>query len=168
MADIDLKTLSPDATINDSAVLFGADSQSAGSPSVYSAETVKNYAIEGVRVSAIGYVIDGGGAAIATGVAGLGIRVPFACTIIEWTLQADQTGDIVIDIWKDTYANYPPTVADTITASAKPTISASNKASSSTLTGWDASVAAGDMLFFNVDSCVDITQVVLTLKVSKA
>ena len=32
------------------------------------------------------------------------------------------SGSIVIDVWKDTYANFPPIVADTITASAKPTL----------------------------------------------
>lgn len=117
--------------------------------------------------AAVGYGISGGGTAISTGVAGVGLRIPFACTINEWTLQADVTGSIVIDIWKDTYANYPPTVADTITGSSKPTISASNKGNSSTLTGWTTSVAAGDILYFNVDSCSSITQATLTLRVTK-
>lgn len=116
---------------------------------------------------AIGYTVSGGGAVITTGVAGTGLRIPFACTINDWTLQSDVTGSIVVDIWKDTYANYPPTVADTITGSAKPTITSSNKNTSSTLTGWTTSIAAGDILYFNVDSCSTITQVTLTLKVTK-
>jgi hypothetical protein len=45
MADINLKTLTLDATINDSAVLFGADSQAAGSPSVYEVSTLRGYII---------------------------------------------------------------------------------------------------------------------------
>jgi hypothetical protein len=117
--------------------------------------------------AAIGYSISGSGQAIATGVAGVGLTIPFACTINEWTLQADVSGDIVIDIWKDVYANYPPTVADTITGSAKPTITASDKANSSTLTGWTTAISAGDVLYFNVDSCSTITNVTLTLKVTK-
>lgn len=48
-----------------------------------------------------------------TGVKG-DITVPFGCVITEWTLLADQSGSIGVDIWKDTYANYPPTSADTI------------------------------------------------------
>ena len=43
---------------------------------------------------------------LSTGVAG-DIEVPFACTLNQVTLLADTTGSIVVDIWKDTYANYP-------------------------------------------------------------
>lgn len=117
--------------------------------------------------AAVGYTISGGGAAITTGVAGVGLTVPFAATINSVTLQADQTGSIVIDIWKTTYASYPPTVSNTICASAKPTITSGIKYTDSTLTGWTTSIAAGDVLYFNVDSCSTITGVVLTLKVTK-
>ena len=112
------------------------------------------------------FVIDGGGSAITTGIKG-DIEVPFACTINQVTLLADQSGSIVIDIWKDTYANYPPTVADTITASAKPTISAATKSQDSTLTGWTTSITAGDILRFNVDSAATITRVTVSLRVTK-
>lgn len=108
------------------------------------------------------YTIDGGGAAITTGYKGA-ITVPFSCTITSVTLLADTTGSIVIDIWKDSYANYPPTDADSITASAPPTISSSNKSYDATLSGWTTSISAGDVLAFNVDSCSTITRIVLTL-----
>lgn len=114
----------------------------------------------------IAFVIDGGGSTITTGVKG-DLPVPFGCTITEWTLLADQSGSIVVDIWKDTYANYPPTVADTITASAKPTISTATKGQSSTLTGWTTTITAGDTLRFNVDSITTCTRVVLALKVTR-
>lgn len=104
------------------------------------------------------FVIDGGGSAITTGIKG-DVEVPFACTINQVTLLADTSGSIVVDIWKDTYANYPPTGADSITASAKPTISAATKSQDSTLTGWTTSVTAGDILRFNVDSAATITRV---------
>mgnify|MGYP003650134438 FL=1 len=118
------------------------------------------------RTSAVIWEIDGGGAAITTGVKGE-IRVPFACTITEYTLLADQSGSIVVDLWVDTYANYPPTVADTITASAKPTISATTKATSSTLTGWTTSIAAGSTMKFNVDSITTLTRCTVILTVLK-
>lgn len=95
------------------------------------------------------------------------LTIPFNCTITEWTLLADASGSVVIDIWKDTYANYPPTVADTITGSAKPTISASTKGQSSTLTGWTTTIAAGDTLRFNVDSASTVSRVTLSLKVKR-
>lgn len=113
----------------------------------------------------ITYVIDGGGAVIGTGIAG-DLEIPFGCTIGAVTALADQSGSIVVDVWKDTYANYPPTDADTITASAPVTISTATKSQDTTLTGWTTSITAGDTLRFNVDSCTSITRVTLSLKVS--
>ena len=116
--------------------------------------------------AAIEFVIDGGGLVITTGVKG-DVQVPFACTITAATLLADQSGSIVVDIWTDTNANYPPTVADSITAAAKPTLSATTKSTDSTLTGWTKSIAVGDILRFNVDSATTIQRVTVVLTVSK-
>jgi len=114
----------------------------------------------------IGWIIDGSGSAITTGIKG-DLEIPFACTIQRATLLADQTGSIVIDIFKDSFANFPPTVADTITAAAKPTLSAEIKSQDSTLTGWTTAVSAGDILRFNVDSVATITRVEVSLKIVK-
>lgn len=112
------------------------------------------------------FVIDGGGVAITTGQKGH-IRLPFAGTIISAALAADVSGSIVVDIWKDTYANFPPTNADSITASAPPTISSAQKDLDTTLSGWTTAFVAGDFLAFNVDSCTTITRVTLTLTVRR-
>jgi hypothetical protein len=109
---------------------------------------------------------DGGGSAITTGLKAF-LQVPFDCTIIAATLLADLSGDLVIDIWKDTYANHPPTVADTITASAKPTLSSAIKATDSTLTGWTKAITANDILAFNVDSATTVTLAILILSVTR-
>ena len=111
-------------------------------------------------------IIDGGGATITTGVKG-DIEVPFACTITAWELLADQSGSIVVDVWKDTYANFPPTVADTITGSEKPTLSSATKNQDTNLTTWTTSVSAGDILRFNVDSATTVTRVTLSLTVTR-
>jgi hypothetical protein len=116
-------------------------------------------------IRTITFIIDGGGATITTGVKG-DLEIPFACTISRATLLADVSGSIVVDIWKDTYANYPPTNADSITASAKPTITSATKSQDSTLTGWTTTINAGDTLRFNVDSVTTIGRVTLSLKVS--
>lgn len=113
------------------------------------------------------FVIDGGGAAIATGIKGDLGPFDFAGVIEAWTILADQAGSIVIDIWKDAYANFPPVVADSITASAKPTLTAATKAQSSTLTGWSTAIAAGDTLRFNVDSAATVQRVTIALKVRR-
>jgi hypothetical protein len=112
------------------------------------------------------YVIDGGGSTITTGVKG-DLSIPFGCSIVDWTLLGDTTGSIVIDLWKDTYANYPPTVADTITAAAKPTIASATKETNSTLTGWTTACAAGDTIRINVDSVSSFTRVTLIMKIVK-
>jgi len=116
------------------------------------------------RVGAVGIVIDGNGSAITTGVKGY-LEVPFACTITAATLLADVSGSIVIDVWKDVYANYPPVVGDSITASAKPTLSSAIKSRDTTLTGWTTAIAAGDVLGFSVTSATTVTKVALSLTV---
>lgn len=118
------------------------------------------------NVATITFIIDGGGSTITTGIKG-DLEIPFACTITAATLLADQSGSIVVNIWKDTYANYPPTVANKITASAPPTISSAVKSQDTTLTGWITSISAGNTLRFNVDSVTTIQRVTLSLKVTK-
>lgn len=116
------------------------------------------------RTGAIIWEIDGGGAPITTGIKGE-IFIPFNCTITEATLLADQTGSIVVDIYKVAYASYPP--ASSICAAAKPTISASNKSTDATLSGWTTTVSAGDTLRFTVDSASTVTRTVVVLTVIK-
>lgn len=111
-------------------------------------------------------IFNGGGSAVPANSKG-DLMIPFACTITAVTLLADQSGSIVIDIWKDSYANYPPTVADSITAAAKPTITTAVKSQDTTLTGWTTTLAAGDTLRFNVDSATTITRCALILTVRK-
>lgn len=119
-----------------------------------------------VKVSNVTFIIDGGGLAITTGVKG-DIEIPFACTINSWTILSDQTGSIVVDVWKDTYANFPPTVADTITGSEKPTLSSANKNQDLSLSSWTTSISAGDILRFNVDSVTTVQRVTVAIKVTR-
>lgn len=118
------------------------------------------------RTANIVWVIDGRGTTITTGQKGY-IEVPFACTITRATAIADQTGSIVVDVWKDTYANALPDNSDSITASAPITLSSASKAQDSTLTGWTTTIAAGDVLGFNVDSVTTIERLTITLTVIK-
>jgi len=113
----------------------------------------------------IGGTFDGNGSVITAGTI-LYVDCPVSGTITAARLLADQSGSIVIDVWKDTYANYPPTVADTITASAKPTLSAAQKSEDTTLTGWTTSVTAGDVFAFKVDSATTVTRVRVVLDIT--
>lgn len=163
MADAKITALTDEPTpANDDLIAIVDDV--AGTPTTKKA-TLANVLALVNKIRTITCCIDGGGSVITTGIK-VDVLVPYACTITQATMLADQSGSIVIDVWKDTYANYPPTVADTITASAKPTISTATKSQDSTLTGWTTAVAAGDTLRFNVDSATTVTRVVLILKVT--
>ncbi|KPJ64886.1 hypothetical protein AMK68_00185 [candidate division KD3-62 bacterium DG_56] len=116
----------------------------------------------------INFIIDGGGEAITTGIKG-DVQVDFACTIMAWSILPDQSGSIVIDIWKDSYANFPPTNADAMPGAGKePTLSATTKAQDTDVTDWATDdIAAGDILRFNVDSVATVERVTLALKVKR-
>ena len=117
-------------------------------------------------IHAISATFDGAGAALVVG-SKVRIRVPYTCTIKSVSMGADVSGSAVVDIWKDTHANYPPTVADTLIGGGgtKPTIGATDHSEDTTLTAWTTAITAGDWLVFNVDSCTTITWLTVILKV---
>lgn len=118
----------------------------------------------GTAVRDIEVTIDNGGVAITTGVKA-DVKMDMPCSITEWTVLSDVSGSIVIDVWKDTYANFPPTVGDTMVGGGnKPTISASIKGQAAP-SGWTTvAIAAGEILRFNVDSVSTITRATIILK----
>ena len=120
-----------------------------------------------IRTRFVNYSIGGDTVAISTGVVKGDLMWEISGTLQSWTLLADQSGAIKIDVWKDTYANFPPTDADTICNGHEPEIAASGaKAQDTDLSDWgDTSIAAGDIWRFNVDSCTSITAVTICFKV---
>lgn len=116
-----------------------------------------------MRKVVLNVVIGNGLSVVSTGIAGY-VQLPNkAMTIDRIYIVADASGSIVVDVWKDTYANFPPTDSDSITASAPPTLSSAQKNSDTTLTGWTKSCAALDYLGFNVDSAATVKQVTLSI-----
>jgi len=112
-------------------------------------------------VVAASFLIDGGGAVITTGIKG-DLEIPFACTITNVRMFADQTGSFIVDIWKDTYANYPPTSGDIVLT---PSIASSNKSSTG---GLAVTAAAGDILRFNVASAATVQRVTISLTMTRS
>lgn len=111
------------------------------------------------------YVIDGLGSVPSAGSKGF-LEIPFNCTINSWTLLADQSGSITVDVKKSTYSGFPTTAS--ITASATPALSSAQKAQSSTLTGWTTTLSAGDILEYVVTgSPATLTRATLNLKVTR-
>jgi hypothetical protein len=106
----------------------------------------------------------GFGAPIVIPANNVAITIKEDCTIRQVVvLTMGGTGSCVVDIWKEEYADYPATSADSITAAAKPTISSGIKYSDSTLTGWSTALSAGDTLIFNLESCATFTAVFVFL-----
>jgi len=109
---------------------------------------------------------DNNGTVFSTGIVA-DIQVPFACTITGVFLYVNPSGSMVLDLWKDTHAQFPPTDADSITASAPVTVSSAEKASDTTLTGWTTAIAAGDIIRVNIDSVSAVTRFTLAIRVKR-
>ncbi len=113
--------------------------------------------------------IDGGGSVITTEIK-YDFKVPYNLTVTEWTLLGDQSGSIGIEFWKDTYANFPPTVADLVsgtTGTNNPRIVTTTKGQSATLTNWTTTWVQGDIIRVNVASITTLTRCGIGLKVLK-
>lgn len=114
------------------------------------------------RTVVIPMIIDGGGIPIVPGITRY-FSIPFAATITGWAIMADQVGSIAIDIWKTPFVNYPPTIANSITAAALPTLVSAASAQQSNLIGWTTGINAGDVLGFHVISASAVTSVTVQL-----
>jgi hypothetical protein len=111
--------------------------------------------------------INGNGTVPMTGIL-TDFVVPFNLEITDWTVLADVSGSIMIDLWKDTYANYPPTIADTKTGTDKPRLSSEITKTSSALTGWTTSWTAGDVVRVNIDTVATLTRVTLVISYTRS
>jgi hypothetical protein len=89
------------------------------------------------------------------------ILIPFAATITGYTILPDVSGSIDVEVNADTYANYPPTVADNLLHC---TLSSATKAQT---TGLSIAVASGRILRFNVGSATTVKRVSLTLTMTR-
>ena len=119
------------------------------------------------NVGCLGITIDGGGSAITTGVVG-SIIVPYNCVIDCWGIIADQSGSIVIDVWKGSSPlSIPTSAAQSIAGSEKPTLSSQQINTDLNLTTWTKNLLFGDVLVFNVDSATTVERVTLQIKVIK-
>lgn len=130
-----------------------------------SLSAARTFALPNIALKTITCVFDGQGTAPTAGT----IRY-LVCnasgTLIGWRIVGDVTGSAVVDVWKIAYGASLPTVANTIAASAKPTLSSAKINKDDTLTGWTTSVTADDILGFKVDSASTLTTVTIELKLA--
>jgi hypothetical protein len=130
--------------------------------------------LQTVATSGLSVVLDGWAVPIKTGSRGW-VEVPFPGQITRVKMLADQVCNVVVDIWKTTYDNYPPVAGDSICGSAKPRItSASGVPKSemglpgSPMTGWTSTISGGDILWFHVDSNDVASMLTISLTIAKS
>jgi hypothetical protein len=117
---------------------------------------------------ALSFTFSNNGAVLNTGVQSASyLELPCDCEITAVRMYGAPSGSIQVDLWGSTYAGYPPTVADTIVASAPPTISSGVKSEDTTLTGWTTTLAAGSGILPNIDSVTNLTWAKLVLIVER-
>jgi hypothetical protein len=116
--------------------------------------------------TAIAFSMDNGEIVIGTGTKAL-LVIPFDCDIVGAYLLAGVAGDMQVDVWVCPYVDFPPTVADSVVASAPLVLSDEDKYLDTTLTGWTIRIAAGSVVTINVDSCTTITKASVVLKVTR-
>jgi hypothetical protein len=106
----------------------------------------------------IGVTLDGQGSTISIGSKGY-VTIPYACTINQWFLSANIIGSIVIDVKRGG--------TSIIGAGNKPTL-ASAISGNAVVSSWTSiAISAGDIIEWNVDSASIISNVTLTIKVTK-
>lgn len=111
---------------------------------------------------AVNIVCDGAGSVISTGVKAY-FQMPASG---HWRaakiIAKDASSSAVFDVW--VRSGNVPTVTQTITASAKPTLTSAQLADpASTLSGWTTAFSANDWVGINLDSVTTATLLVLTL-----
>jgi hypothetical protein len=120
----------------------------------------------------ISFDIDGLGAVLSAGAKNAYVQVPYDGTITRGSLTADQSGDVIVDIWKTTFVLYDagathPVVGDSIVAAAPLNFSSAVKSEDLTLVGWDRDVAVGDIFAVSLSGIANITKLQINLDISK-
>ena len=109
----------------------------------------------------VNYVIDSGSLPMQVGDKGK-ITIDVTGVIENIRVLSDQTGDIVFEIEKTTFANYPNFTS--ITGGNRVQLTNSDKYFDDVLNNWTTTILAGDILRFNVISVNNIRRVLISLK----
>ncbi len=128
----------------------------------YNTTLTKWQVIGGVYPSswAISIPIGTGAADISTGIVDY-YELPLSGVMVYHRLVSEDAGvSIKIDVWKDTYANWPPVDADTIFSANEPELSTAQKDEDTT---HEIVITKGDWIGINVDSVTGAQKVTLAL-----
>ena len=109
----------------------------------------------------VNYVIDSGSLPMQVGDKGK-LTIDVGGVIENVRVLSDQTGDIVFDISKTTFANYP--TFNSITDAQRIQLINKDKYFDDVLNNWTTTITAGDILRFDVISVNNIRRLLISLK----
>lgn len=90
-------------------------------------------------------------------------RVPFQGVLVGYMLTANVPTTCVLDVWKTVSSLFPPTIADTITASDKPSLANDIESIDNDISTWEVAVAKNDIIMAYVESNDVATKLNLSL-----
>jgi hypothetical protein len=109
----------------------------------------------------INYVVDSGSFSMLSGNKG-SVTLDVSGIIESLTIFSDQTGDLILDIKKSNYTNFPNFTS--IVGGTYPQLSNSRKIKDDVLNNWDTSVLSGDIFTFDVIAVNNIQRFLVSLK----
>ena len=109
----------------------------------------------------INYVIDSGSISMLSGNKG-SVTLDVSGIIESLVILSDQQGDLILDIKKSNYTNFPTFTS--IVGGVYPQMSNSRKIRDDDLVGWDTTLVAGDILTFDVIAVNNINRFLVSLK----
>jgi hypothetical protein len=116
------------------------------------------------NIATVAFVIDGSGVAITTGAKG-SFPIPFGCAISSWSIDADQSGSISIDILR---ANNAHPTTSIVGAGTKPNLTAQQFNGLQTPSGWTSTaIVPNDWLLFSVSTVATVNRVTISLTLAK-
>lgn len=109
----------------------------------------------------INYVIDSGSISMIAGNKG-SVTLDVSGVLESLVILSDQQGDLILDIKKSNYNNFPTFTS--IVGGTYPQMSNSRKIRDDELNSWDTSIVSGDILTFDVISVSNINRFLISLK----
>ena len=111
----------------------------------------------------ISHTFGGQGTTLTAGSVRYLADVPYACTLQGWAVAADQ-GTATVDVWRANDGTSLPTVTNSITAGAPMVLTPGARIRSTSMPGWQTSIANHSILAFSLVSVAGApTQVSVTL-----
>jgi len=167
--DFDVFSAKLSPTLNNTNIFVGNASNVATSVAMSGNATISNTGVvtlaANLKIGSFGVTVDGVSSTIQVGQTGF-VTMPYAGTITGWSITTNASGSIQFDVWKAAAAI--PVSVNSIVASAPPTLTSAQFVTSTTLTGWTTTFAAGDVFGFYVNSVSStVKNATLTLRCTK-